>query len=70
MVLQWKYAHNLLHPGFDGRAFDFSGVKDRAFNMLSERSHQLNVKMVEAGLRNHADNGTFMQEIGLQYVGV
>lgn len=53
---------------FDGMRFPFDGVPGKAFNLVSERSHQLNVLFVaEANPRHSAlhgvSTGTWMQKV-------
>ncbi|KAK9808872.1 hypothetical protein WJX72_005517 [[Myrmecia] bisecta] len=58
-----------LITGFDGHVFDFPGVHNATFNMLSERDHQLNVLMVPAGIKDdaHPDGGSYFGAIGFRY---
>ncbi|EIE23708.1 hypothetical protein COCSUDRAFT_47405 [Coccomyxa subellipsoidea C-169] len=51
--------------GFDGRVFEFLGVPEAFYNIISERHHQVSTKLKLGELWDH--NGTYMEGFGFQY---
>ena len=48
-----------------GRAFEFMGEVGRFYNLISEQSHQLTMKLTLGQMWDH--NGTYMSGLGFMY---
>ena len=56
-----------LFTGFDGRVFDFTGSAGNVYNILTEKSHQLNAAFVDAEIPSHQGSGTFIEGVSMMF---
>jgi hypothetical protein len=51
--------------GFDGQTFEFTGEVGGYYNLISEREHQVSMKLKLGEMWDH--NGTYMEGVGYKY---